>query len=93
VGPPRNGSMAEHGAMENTEHNLSIFLVNIAHLLKLRGCKTVGELLESGPLPDYPTDRANTMLQMLRSLDYIALRFLADTINNPKVMMADESLI
>ena len=90
--PPHGGPIVADGIMEETKYNLSRFLLKIADTLESHGWRTVGDLLESGyVLPDFPTERAITILEILRGSDRAALRFLANIIEHPEIMMDDES--
>lgn len=74
------------------KHNLSTFLLKVAHLLEPSGCRTVEELLASQVLPADLSNTAKALLADLRSLDYIALRDLASAIEEPRLYLDDESL-
>jgi hypothetical protein len=89
--------------MEQTEqtHNLSSFLLKIAHLLEPSGCRTIEELMATGAFdregegefasePLTPTGKA--LLADLRSLDYVALRNLAAAVEDRWVLLDDDSL-
>lgn len=77
---------------EEQKHNLSTFLLKVAHLLEPSGCRTVEELLASQALPADLSNTAKALLADLRSLDYVALRDLASAIEEPRLYLDDESL-
>jgi len=82
------------------QHNLSAFLLRIAYLLEPSGCRTVEELLATDAFAkegqgEFALERLSpagkSLLNDLRSLDYIALRNLAAAVDDSWIGLDIES--